>query len=360
LAERCIYRKTESLQLIIAVFPLPTANFAFANFKMVLVTGASGFLGGELVTQLVKGGEAVRIIRRTHSNLSYLDALKDKLEIVEGDVLDIPSLEAAMEGVDKIYHGAAVISYDTSQHAHMYKVNVEGTANVVNAALKQGVKRILHISSIAAIGAKPNKALIDEATKWENHPYNTYYGVTKMLAEREVFRGIEEGLEAVIINPGIIVGVGHDEHKATMRTFKQISKGKLPFYMRGTNAFVDVEDVAAASIRLMNSDISGERFIAISENWPFRRYFDTVADELKAPHPKYEITPLLGNILVKIDWLRAALFSKKRSLTKENLVVVLENFEFSNDKIKDAIGFEFKPLKQTLHEIAITLNGTVK
>ena len=323
---------------------------------MILVTGASGFLGAELVKQLIQNGEKVRMIRRANSDISHLKVFETQLEILEGDILDIPSLENAIIGIDKIYHSAAVISYDSSTHDLMYKTNVEGTANVVNVALKYGVKKILHVSSIAAIGAKPNKGIIDETVKWEKHQYNTYYGVTKMLAEREIFRGIEEGLPAVIINPGIIVGVGHDDHKATMRIFNQIAKGKLPFYMRGANAFVDVEDVAKAAIQLTDSTITRERFIAVSENWSFKKYFDTISDILHVQHPQYEITPFLGSILCKADWLRSKLFSKKRSLTKENLVVVLENFSFSHDKMKKAIGFEFKPLTQTLEEIAKTLN----
>jgi nucleoside-diphosphate-sugar epimerase len=328
---------------------------------MVLVTGASGFLGGELVKQLVARGEKVRIIRRPQSNLFFLKTMESQLEILEGDILDITSLEEAMTGVDKVYHSAAMISYDSASHDQMYKVNVEGTANVVNAALKMQVKKLLHVSSIAAIGAKPGPEPITETVKWEKHPCNTYYGITKMLAEREVFRGIEEGLPAVIINPGIIVGTGHDEHKATMRVFKRIAGGKFPFFMRGTNGFADVEDVAKAAILLMDSDLQGERFIAVSENWHFRKYFDTVAESLGAPRAKFEITPGFGRILSFADWMRSKFFSAKRTLTKENLVVMLEDFNYSNEKIREALGFEFKPLKRSIEEIADKFkHGAVK
>ncbi|MDB5227062.1 MAG: family NAD(P)-dependent oxidoreductase, partial [Bacteroidota bacterium] len=217
---------------------------------MVFVTGASGFLGGELVNQLVTAGEQVRIIKRPSSNLSHLQKILDKIEIFEGDILDVPSLEIAFEGIEKIYHSAAVIGYDSSFYDAMYKTNIEGTANVVNIALQKNVKRIVHVSSIAAIGGKPGE-MIDEETKWEKNKWTTQYGITKMLAEREIWRGIQEGLEAVIVNPGIIVGIGNDDHKATIRLFKRIASKKLPFYTNGTNGFIDVEDVARICIQLM-------------------------------------------------------------------------------------------------------------
>ncbi|MFN8239020.1 MAG: NAD-dependent epimerase/dehydratase family protein, partial [Chitinophagales bacterium] len=163
---------------------------------MVLITGASGFLGGELVKQLVANGESVRILVRPTSNIAHFTPILDKIEIAQGDILDIPSFEAALEGIDKIYHSAAIIGYDNSYYDAMYKTNVEGTANVVNVALTKGIKKILHVSSIAAIGGKPEERITEE-TKWEKNQWTTHYGITKMLAEREIWRGIQEGQEAV-------------------------------------------------------------------------------------------------------------------------------------------------------------------
>lgn len=323
---------------------------------MVLVTGASGFLGGELVKQLVAKGESVRILVRPTSTITQFTPILDKLEIAEGDILDIPSLESALEGIDKIYHSAAIIGYDSSYYDAMYKTNIEGTANVVNVALGKGIKKILHVSSIAAIGGKP-KELITEETKWEKNQWTTHYGITKMLAEREIWRGIQEGQEAVIINPGIIVGTGNDEHKATIRLFKQIATRKLPFYTNGTNGFIDVEDTAKAAIQLMNSNIHSERFIAVSENISFKNYFEQAASALQVPPPARSLNPLLTKVFVTADWFLSKVSNRKRKVTKENLNVAMEKFEYDNQKIKKALDFNFIPLDQTIQKVALAMKS---
>lgn len=317
---------------------------------MILVTGASGFLGGELVKQLVANGEVVRIIKRANSDISHLYAIKDKIEIVEADILDISSLEIAFDGIDKIYHSAAVIGYDSSYYNAMYKCNIEGTANVVNVALDKGIKKIVHISSIAAIGGRPNE-LITEETKWEKNEWTTHYGITKMLAEREVWRGIQEGLDAVIVNPGIILGYGK-ENKATMRVFNKIRAQKMPFYSNGTNGFIDVEDVVNCCIQLMNSTITNERFILIGTNTTFKYYFETIASAFQVPAPKRALNKIIGNIFLCVDWLASAFTSRKRGLTKENMTVSLEHFEYSNEKIKQQLNYHFIPLEETINKIA--------
>ncbi|MFN8282967.1 MAG: NAD-dependent epimerase/dehydratase family protein [Chitinophagales bacterium] len=322
---------------------------------MILVTGASGFLGGELVKQLVANGESVRIIKRKNSSLSYLQSIIHKIDVVEADILDVPSLEIAFDGIEKIYHSAAVIGYDSSYYDAMYKTNIEGTANVVNVALTKKVKKILHVSSIAAIGGKPNE-LIDENTKWEKNEWTTHYGITKMLAEREIYRGIAEGLEAVIVNPGIIIGVGNDEHKSLIQLFKRIATNKMPFYTNGTNGFVDVEDVAKASILLMNSNVNNERFILINENVSFKNYFEKIASSVHVKPPKKALSKTSGNLFVFLDWLSSKLSGKKRGLTQENLKVSLENFKYSNYKIKQQLNFEFIPIDETIQKVANQLN----
>ena len=161
---------------------------------------------------------------------------------------------------------------------------------MVNVALSNGIKKLLHVSSIAASGGKPEE-MITESTKWEKNEWTTHYGITKMLAEREVWRGIQEGLDAVMVNPGIILGSSNNEQKATMRIFKQISAGKMPFYTNGTNGFIDVEDVARICIQLMNKDIHGERFILINEHLSFKDYFERIAKQLNVVPPKWHKLP---------------------------------------------------------------------
>ncbi|HMV14896.1 MAG TPA: NAD-dependent epimerase/dehydratase family protein [Chitinophagales bacterium] len=322
---------------------------------MVLVTGASGFLGGELVKQLVAQGESVRIIKRASSSLTHLQSIVHQLDIVEADILDIPSLEYACEGVEKIYHCAAVIGYDSSYYNAMYKCNIEGTANVVNVALSKNIQKLIHVSSIAAIGGKPNE-LITEETKWEKNEWTTHYGITKMLAEREIWRGIQEGLVAAIINPGIIVGIGH-EHKSTMRIFKNIQQQKMPFYTNGINGFIAVEDVANLCVQLMNSDVQAERFIAIEGNYSFKTYFDSIATALQVSPPKKALNKTLGNFFLLLDYLASLFTNRKRGLTKENMTVSMEAFTYSNEKIKQQFNYTFQPLQEKINQIAQQLTS---
>ena len=318
---------------------------------MILVTGASGFLGSELVKQLIANGESVRIIVRPSSDISDLASIKDKIEIMEGDILDVPSLEIAMDGIEKIYHSAAVIGYDDSFYDSMYKCNIEGTANVVNVALTKGIKKLLHVSSIAAIGGKPND-LISEDTKWEKNEWTTHYGITKMLAEREVWRAEQEGLEVVIVNPGIILGSSSNENKATMRVFKRIASGKMPFYSNGTNGFIDVRDVAKICIQLMNSPVHSERFILINQNLSFKDYFERIAKRLNVQPPKRALNKTLGNVFLFADWMASTLSRRKRSFTKEIFKVSMEHFEYSNEKIKRQLDYTFIPFDETIDNIA--------
>lgn len=318
---------------------------------MILVTGASGFLGSELVKQLIANGESVRIIVRPSSDISDLASIKDKIEIMEGDILDVPSLEIAMDGIEKIYHSAAVIGYDDSFYDSMYKCNIEGTANVVNVALTKGIKKLLHVSSISAIGGKPND-LISEDTKWEKNEWTTHYGITKMLAEREVWRAEQEGLEVVVVNPGIILGSSSNENKATMRVFKRIACGKMPFYSNGTNGFIDVRDVAKICIQLMNSPIHSERFILINQNLSFKDYFERIAKRLNVQPPKRALNKTLGNVFLFADWMASTLSRRKRSFTKEIFKVSMEHFEYSNEKIKRQLDYTFIPFDETIDNIA--------
>jgi dihydroflavonol-4-reductase len=318
---------------------------------MILVTGASGFLGSELVKQLVANNESVRIIVRPSSDISHLASIKDKIEIMEGDILDVPSLEIAMDGIEKIYHSAAVIGYDDSFYDSMYKCNIEGTANVVNIALSKGIKKLLHVSSIAAIGGKPND-LISEETKWEKNEWTTHYGITKMLAEREVWRAEQEGLEVVMVNPGIILGSSSNENKATMRVFKRIASGKMPFYSNGTNGFIDVRDVARICIQLMNSPVHSERFILINQNLSFKDYFERIAKRLNVQPPKRALNKTLGNVFLFADWMASTLSRRKRSFTKEIFKVSMEHFEYSNEKIKRQLDYTFIPFDETIDTIA--------
>ncbi len=227
---------------------------------MILVTGGTGFLGSYIIKLLLEKGYAVRAIRRSNKLPFWIPKeIVDHVEWVEGDVLDVVALDEAMEGVDTVIHTAAVVSFVKKERANMYQVNVEGTANVVNMMLEKNIRRLVHISSVAALGRSASGGHVNEEKKWEESKVNTHYGKSKYKAELHVWRGAAEGLEAVIVNPSTILGFG-DWNTGCCDIFKNVFEDFI-WYVSGFNGFVDVEDVAKVTVRLMESTISEQRFI---------------------------------------------------------------------------------------------------
>lgn len=317
---------------------------------MILITGATGLLGSQLARLLVSKGEKVRAIKRQNSNTSVLGDLASKIEWVEADVLDVPALEHAMLGVRQVYHCAAVISYIPSEVNYMMKVNVEGVANVMNAALYAGVEKVVHVSSIAALGVAPHGKLIDEKYSDPNISKCFWYYKSKHYGEREAWRAQAEGLNVVVVNPSTILGSGF-WNDLPNSLFKEVYSG-LKFYTKSTNGFVDVRDVAACMVQLMESDITAERFIVSSENESFREVLWMMADALKVKRPFIEA----GSILLQFAWmyegLKGRLFRQEPIITRESVAVAAVDFRYSNAKIKEALGYEFIPLKKTIEDTA--------
>ena len=231
----------------------------------------------------------------------------------------------------------------------MYKINVEGTANVVNIALGKNIRRFVHISSIAALGRKLDGAHVDEEKKWEESKVNTHYAKSKYKAELEVWRGISEGLNAVILNPSTILGYG-DWHNGSSSIFKNVHK-EFKWYTPGINGFVDVEDVARATALLMESDISEERFIINGDNWPFKKLMDTISDSFGKKKADRQTTPFLLGVAWRMEKLRSFFTGKKPLLTKESAKVAHSKTYFDNNKFLKAFPqFSFTPLEQTIEK----------
>ena len=317
---------------------------------MVLVTGGTGFLGAYIIKHLVEKGYTVRAIRRSNKLPAFIpNEILDKVEWVEGDVLDIVSLEEAMERIDTVIHAAAMVSFSKKEQKLMYQVNVEGTANVVNIAMEKNIKRFVHISSIAAIGRKADGGHVNEATKWEESKVNTHYAKSKYRSELEVWRGISEGLNAVILNPSTILGYS-DWNTGSSAIFKNVYN-EFKWFTSGVNGFVDVEDVAAATVLLLESTISEERFIINGDHWPFRKLMDTMAENFKKKKPAKEATPFLLGIAWRIEKLKSFFTGKKPLLTKESAKVAVSKTWFDNDKFLEAFPqFSFTPLEQTIRK----------
>jgi dihydroflavonol-4-reductase len=320
------------------------------EIKNILVTGGTGFLGAYILKALVEKGYKARAIRRRNILPSFIEkAIMDRVEWLDGDVLDVMSLEDAMDDMDAVVHSAAVVSFLKKDRKEMYQVNVEGTANVVNIALEKGIKKLVHISSVAALGRTPGGGHVDEEKKWEETRVNTHYARSKMKAELQVWRGVSEGLDAVILNPSTILGYG-DWNTGSCSIFRNIYKG-FDWYTPGINGFVDVEDVARVIILMLENQISEQRFIVNGDNWTFRKLQDFIAHGFGKPGPGKAATPFILSLGWKLEKLRSVFTNKKPLLTPESVRVAVSKTYFENQKILSALpGFSFTPLELTIEK----------
>ncbi len=333
---------------------------------MILVTGGTGLLGSHLLAELTQRGKRVRALKRKNSNteivrktFSYYsdnaEELYQRIDWVEGDVLDIYSLLEAMKDISDVYHCAAMVSFDPADKEMMFRININGTANVVNACLEMNIRKLCHVSSIASLGRAENKGITDENTPWKNSDKTSVYSISKYAGEKEVWRGIEEGLNAVIVNPSVIVGPG-DWSKGPSAFFPLVKKG-LKFYTTGTNGFVDVKDVVKTMLLLQESSISGERFIISSENLTYKQLFEMISESLHCPPPTIHAGKLISEIGWRLEKIRCALLHKKPLITKETSRTANNFYNYSNQKILHFIPFEYSPIIDTIqHTANIYLN----
>ncbi len=338
---------------------------------MILITGGNGLLGAHLLYELASKGEYVRVLKRATSDISNVERifnhyssdaneLLKKIEWVDGDILDVFSLDDALAGIDKVYHCAAIVSFKQKEKDKIYKVNAEGTANVVNACLRAGVKKLCHVSSTAALGKSDRNEVITEETKWKVSKQNSNYSISKFNAEREVWRGTVEGLNAVMVNPCVILGPGNWDDSSTAM-FKTTYNG-LKFYTEGGNAFVDVRDVAKVMVQLMDSEIHSERFLTIGENLKFKTLFGMMAEEMGKEKPKIRVEHELSEFGWRYEGIKTYFTGAEPRITKEMARAAHQTFEYSNDKLKKAIGFEFTPIKDTIKNTVAFFrkNGNIK
>ncbi len=314
---------------------------------MIFVTGGTGLVGAHLLRHLVHTQhEPIRALRRTTSNMELVHDIIHQIEWVEGDLLDTDALFEYLEDVKQIYHCAAVVSFIPAEADWMTKVNVEGTANVVNMALERQVEKLVYVSSIAAIGRSLTKPNVHEAIKWEDSNENSKYAISKHLAEREVWRAYFEGLPTVIVNPSIILGAG-DWSKGSSRLIQNVADG-LRFYPKGGSGFVDVLDVCEIMVQLMESDIVGERFILNAENLPYQTFFNLVADHLQKKRPQYAAPRFLAAIAWRLEAIRAFIFRTRPIITRETARTASSRYLYQNNKIKIALNWQFRPIEATI------------
>lgn len=318
---------------------------------MVLVTGGSGLLGTTLLKHLLAQGMSVKAIYNK-TPLTTFDGTA--LQTVHCDLLDVVTLEEVMQGVTKIYHCAGLVSFRRKDVQRLYQVNVEATANLVNAALHAGVKKIVHVSSVAALGRIRQQETINEKMSWTPETSNSKYGETKFLGEMEVWRGIAEGLEAVVVNPSIILGPG-DWNDGSTAIFKS-AFNEFPWYTDGVTGFVGVNDVAKCMVELMESDVSAERFIISAHNETYRNVFNGIADAFQKRRPHKQVTPFISRWVTRIESLKSRFTGKEPLLTKETAYTAMAKVHFDNSKIfKFLPAFSYEPLQQTISETCSAL-----
>lgn len=325
---------------------------------MNLVTGASGLLGMHIVAELISKGQPVKALVRQQSDLTPLKEVfsfygiekeLSKINFVFGDVLDTDSLLNAIDSGDTVYHAAAIVSYHSADRKKMYITNVKGTANVVNVALEKGAKRIVQISSIAALKRRFD-GLVSEEGDWENNDLNTHYGITKHLSELEIWRGIQEGIDGVILNPGFIIGPA-DFSRSSSSIFSKLNEG-FSYYPPGGTGFVGVKDVAQLAVVVANQGKSGERYVAVSENLSMKELFQDVAKELEVQVPSKEAMPWMLQAARIAEWIKEKFTGKKALVTHETVKNASIRFHYSNQKVKDAFQFEFSPIHDAVVETA--------
>ena len=323
---------------------------------MILVTGATGFLGATLTRQIVAEGKPVRILRRENSKLDLLNDTASRLEHVIGDVTDYPSVLAAMKGVQHVYHAGAYVGFGGKKdEAQLMDVNVRGTANVADAALEAGVTRMVHVSSIAALGrTRGQHEAIDETAEWTASKENSAYAVSKHLAEMEVHRAVAEGLDAVLANPSLIFGPGRPGENS-MAIVEKVRDGRVPTIPSGGTCVVDVEDVASGIRAAMERGATGERYILGGENLSWEEIFGTLAEVFSAKLPRLRLNRGPAMVVATVSETLARLIRVKPLITRETVRAATATYRYSNRRAVEKLGCSFRPFRETAERIAIAI-----
>lgn len=316
---------------------------------MILVTGATGLVGSHLLISLLQENQSVKALYRNSKHIekvknvfAYKNQLNlfDKINWVEGDITDIPSLNVAFENISSVYHCAALISFDPRDEEKLRKVNIEGTANVVNCCIDFGVKKLCHVSSIAALGdTKEGETIITEETDWNPEKLHGDYAISKYGAEMEVWRGFQEGLEVVIVNPGVIFGYGFPEQGSSV-IFKSLKKG-LSFYTKGKTGIIAVEDVVNCMVQLMKKNVTGQQYTLVAENPTLETILFTIADGLKVKRPSIYANRTLTRMAWRLDWFLSKITRKKRSFTRATAKASHSTDIYDNTKIINELNYSF-------------------
>ncbi|CAM4067225.1 NAD-dependent epimerase/dehydratase family protein [Gillisia limnaea] len=328
---------------------------------MILVTGGTGLVGAHLLLDLLKAGNKVRAIYRKSSNLLvvkkvfsyYLSSEETELyfsriDWQEANLNDISDLTKAFKGISYVYHSAALISFDPADEKALRKINIEGTANIVNLCISGGIRKLCFISSISTMDLTPGEKEISENFTWYQEQNHSDYAISKHGAEIEVWRGCQEGVPVVILNPGVIIGPGFWD-SGSGQIFNRIDAG-LNYHFPKTTGFVGVRDVVSAAIRAMESKIVNEQYIIVAENLKFKKVLEMIAKSIDKPAPKRPLKPWMVFIGWIYQYLAGMLFGKKRQIAKKDIKTLFEHTFYSNQKFISDFDFQFDPVKQVIQQ----------
>jgi len=330
---------------------------------MILVTGGTGLVGSHLLFELVSKGNKVRALKREISNTDLVrrlfhwynpkdgEKLFESIEWAEGDLNDIFSLKDAMQDVRYIYHCAAMVSFMPEDRQVMMRANVDGTANLVNVALDSNIEKFCHCSSVAALGMPQKDNTIHESLVWKTSKKNSWYAISKYGSEREVWRAAEEGLPVVIVNPTVVIGPG-DPARSSAQLYQSVKNG-MKFYTSGVTGFVDARDVASVMVRLTESDILNQRFILSSEDLSYQELFFLFAYYSGAQPPRYRAGRFLSELAWRLERMRSFITGQKPLLSKETARNANIKRYFKNEKIKEAMGVEFRPVREAAENTSL-------
>ncbi len=314
---------------------------------MIAVTGANGLLGSQLIRTLLLEGEKVIALKRKHSDISILADISDQIEWREADVTDEISLLEGFKGAEAVIHAAATVSFKRSERQKIFDINVTGTKNVVDTCLALNIRRLVHISSIAALGRPTTKDIINENSSWTTSALNSIYAESKYLAELEVFRGQEEGLSTVMINPTVILAPG-DWNKSSAQLFKYIANQQR-FYIDGTMNYIDARDAAKIAYQLLHSKIEGERFVVSGGHMEYLEFFQKLGKSINRRPPSIKINKTILSIMAVLEDARSAITGSTPLITRETARMAGKSFIYENQKIKNRLNFEFQSIESTLN-----------
>ena len=330
---------------------------------MILVTGGTGLVGAHLLYRLKKSGASIRASYRSEARIDRVrevfrayakadEPLVDEIEWVNCNLLNTGSIEDLLEGIDEVFHCAALVSFHPKDKWRLLEDNPKMTAHLVNESLRAGVNRFNYVSSVAALGRPPEKEqdkALDESNVWKDSPENSAYTRSKYRAELEVWRGMEEGLRAAMVNPAIILGCGFPD-EGSSAIFGMVDRG-FSFYTPGMNGFVDVRDVVEGLMKISERDIHAERYVLVSENLPYRELFGMIATGLGKRPPHRRSSPWMIQLIRLIHAIRELFGGRRATITRETAASAVRQSRFNNAKARNDLDIRFIPIKESVEHV---------